>query len=36
MEHDRHAVFYRQVTGGILISRILHRRMLPDARNDGY
>jgi toxin ParE1/3/4 len=36
MEHDQHVVFYRQVTGGILISRILHRRMLPDARNDGY
>jgi toxin ParE1/3/4 len=36
MEHGQHVVFYRQVAGGIRISRILHRRMLPDARNDEY
>ena len=29
-EHGRHVVFYRQGRGGILISRILHQRMLPD------
>lgn len=29
-EHAEHVVFYRQKRGGILISRILHRRMLPD------
>lgn len=29
MECGRHVVFYRQVAGGILVSRILHRRMLP-------
>ena len=29
-EHGEHVVFYRQRRGGILISRILHRRMLPD------
>ena len=32
MEHGRHVVFYRQERGGILISRILHQRMLPDAQ----
>ena len=30
MEHGRHVVFYREDAGGILISRILHQRMLPD------
>jgi plasmid stabilization system protein ParE len=30
MEHGRHVVFYREETEGILISRILHRRMLPE------
>lgn len=30
MEHAQHAVFYRAKAGGILISRILHRRMLPE------
>ncbi len=30
MEHGKHVVFYRQERGGILISRILHQRMLPD------
>ena len=29
-EHGEHVIFYRQERGGILISRILHRRMLPD------
>jgi toxin ParE1/3/4 len=28
-EHGRHVVFYRQGRGGILVSRILHQRMLP-------
>jgi len=31
MERGRHVVFYRQETGGILVSRILHQRMLPEA-----
>ena len=30
LEHAKHAVFYRQERGGILVSRILHQRMLPD------
>lgn len=30
MEHGKHVVFYRQVRGGIFVSRILHQRMLPD------
>jgi len=29
LEHGKHVLFYRQETGGILVSRILHRRMLP-------
>ena len=29
-EHGRHVLFYRQERGGILVSRILHQRMLPD------
>ena len=28
-------VFYRQVAGGIVISRILHQRMLPERQNIG-
>lgn len=28
-EHERHVVFYRIVTGGIRISRVLHQPMLP-------
>ena len=28
-EHEKHVVFYRTVTGGIRISRVLHQRMLP-------
>jgi toxin ParE1/3/4 len=30
MEHPRHVVFYRIEAGGILVSRILHQRMLPE------
>ena len=30
MEHGRHIVFYRQEPEGILVSRILHQRMLPE------
>jgi toxin ParE1/3/4 len=30
MEFGRHVVFYREDTGGILVSRILHQRMLPE------
>ena len=29
-EHGRHFVFYRQETGGIFVSRVLHQRMLPE------
>ena len=32
MERGRHVVFYREGAGGILISRILHQRMLPERR----
>jgi toxin ParE1/3/4 len=32
MEHGKHVVFYRAEQGGILISRILHQRMLPDRQ----
>ena len=37
MESGRHVVFYRGDGGGILVSRILHRRMLPErhAIDDG-
>ena len=35
MEQGRHAMFYRQVQGGIVISRILHQRMLPERQNIG-
>lgn len=28
-EHEKHVVFYRIVTKGIRISRVLHQRMLP-------
>ncbi len=30
MEHGKHVVFFRREPGGILISRILHQRMLPE------
>src|SRR3984885_8359944 len=29
-EHGKHVLFYREERGGILISRILHQRMLPE------
>ena len=29
-EHGKHVLFYRQERNGILVSRILHQRMLPD------
>jgi toxin ParE1/3/4 len=29
-EHGRHVVFYRPERGGIVVSRVLHQRMLPD------
>ena len=32
-EHGRHVIFYRQESGGILISRILHQRMLPERHS---
>jgi toxin ParE1/3/4 len=39
-EHGKHVLFYRQERGGILVSRILHQRMLPerhaiDGQDDG-
>jgi toxin ParE1/3/4 len=33
MEQGRHVVFYREEPGGILISRILHQRMLPENQD---
>ena len=33
MEQGRHVVFYRIVAGGIVVSRILHQRMLPERRS---
>jgi toxin ParE1/3/4 len=30
MKQGKHVVFYREETGGILICRILHQRMLPE------
>jgi len=30
LEHGKHVVFYRQEPGGVLVSRILHQRMLPN------
>ena len=32
MERGRHVVFYRIEAQGILISRILHQRMLPERQ----
>lgn len=29
MEHGQHVIFYRTEERGILVSRVLHRRMLP-------
>jgi toxin ParE1/3/4 len=33
MEHGRHVVFYRIEGRGILVSRILHQRMLPERQS---
>jgi len=30
MEHGKHVIFFRHEPGGILVSRILHERMLPE------
>jgi toxin ParE1/3/4 len=30
LEHGEHVIFYRKDSGGILVSRILHQRMLPE------
>jgi plasmid stabilization system protein ParE len=30
MEQGSHVVFYRKEAGGILVSRILHKSMLPE------
>ncbi|HZT31698.1 MAG TPA: type II toxin-antitoxin system RelE/ParE family toxin [Bryobacteraceae bacterium] len=35
MECGQHVVFYRQESGGIPVSRILHRRMLPERQSPG-
>jgi toxin ParE1/3/4 len=32
MERGRHVVFYRQDARGILVSRILHQRVLPERQ----
>lgn len=32
MEHEKHVVFYRRDDSGVLIVRILHRRMLPEQQ----
>ncbi len=34
-EHARHVLFYRIEAGGIVVSRILHQRMLPERHNIG-
>ena len=33
MEHARHVVFYRIEAGGIVVSRILHQRVLPERQS---
>jgi plasmid stabilization system protein ParE len=33
MECGRHVLFYRVEAEGIVISRILHQRMLPEGKN---
>jgi len=35
MEHGRHVIFYRKTVTGILVSRILHERMLPEKHGVG-
>ena len=32
-EHGKHVIFYREHAKGILISRILHQRMLPERHD---
>lgn len=32
-EHESHVIFYRVEHDGILVARILHRRMLPSRRS---
>jgi toxin ParE1/3/4 len=32
IEQGKHVVFYREGAGGVLISRILHQRMLPERQ----
>jgi len=36
MEQGSHVVFYREEAGGILISRILHQRALPENTSMDY
>lgn len=33
MEQGKHVIFYREEPGGILVSRILHERMLPEKQD---
>jgi plasmid stabilization system protein ParE len=33
LEYGRHVVFYRVEANGIVISRILHQRMLPELQS---
>jgi plasmid stabilization system protein ParE len=33
MESARHVIFYRIDETGVLVSRILHERMLPERQN---
>ncbi len=33
IEHAKHFLFYRTQSGGILVSRILHERMLPERQD---
>jgi plasmid stabilization system protein ParE len=35
MEQGRHVVFYRQAVQGVVVSRILHQRMLPQRQSLG-
>jgi toxin ParE1/3/4 len=35
MEHGRHVVFYRQAARCIVVSRILHQRVLPGRQSVG-
>jgi len=32
IEQGKHVVFYREETGGVLISRVLHQRLLPEKQ----